>query len=197
MLQRIVFPVGKKNFAIAFLFILPVLFSVGCAGFVARAGLAEVTGGKGLLTVIKNPPYGQIYKYKYVKIERFGNTVNGILPAGTISILYASCVDELLNDHAPFKLARDNPPANQTLIIRGRIIHYNPAGGLSAVLGKFSQLICRIELVDGATSKVIGQANCIGFSKAILRAGTEELSKEVAHSLRKWLLQLKPPPETD
>ncbi len=188
---------SKRQNALLFItciFLMPLL--TGCFT-AAKLGLSEVTGGKDMLVVIKNPSMSKIYNYKYIKIERFKNNMGHILPAETIPILYAACIDKILEEPMQFQVAKDNSPANQTIIIRGTIIHYNPAGGLSAVMGKFAQIICRVELVDKTTGQVLGIAHCIGFSKAIMRAGVEELSEGVAKAIRKWLLQLKPPPDDD
>ncbi len=185
-----------RMFGMLIICIIFMPFLTGCFT-AAKLGLSEVTGGKKLLVVIKQPLKSKIYQYKYIKIERFKNKMGNILPPETIPVLYAACVDEILKEPMQFKIARNGAPANKTLIIRGSIIHYNPAGGLSAVMGKFAQIICRVELIDKSTGQVLGVAHCIGFSKAIMRAGIEELSEGVAKAIRDWLMHLKPPPDVD
>ena len=79
-----------------------------------------------------------------------------------------------------------NDPSGKTLVIRGRILHYEDSGILGHIT-PLEQVIARIELVDKATGQVIGVANCIGRSTTSLNAGVAKKGEGLAKAIVSWL----------
>jgi hypothetical protein len=183
--------VGRKNLILLVMVGLMLTSMTGCGGgmfgFGAKRLLNEVKGGEGQLVIIKDPGPAALMEYQNVRIERFSSQIGSALPGYTTGVIHDAVVREMVKKPKLYNLVSPESQKKSTLIIRGQIIHYQASSGISSVFSSFSQLICRVELVDAASGKIIGQANCVGLSKAIARSGIEELSEGVAKAVKKWL----------
>lgn len=182
--------VNMGNMAVFLWLGLTMMSTPGCGvfGFGAKKLFHEVKGGEGRLVVIHDPGPTALMDYQYVQIERFPSQMGSTLPGYTPALIQEACIKELSKKPALYELIDPGVKKKSTLIIRGRIIHYQASSGISSVFSSFSQMICRVELVDAESDKVIGQANCVGLSKAIARSGIEELSEGVAEAIKEWLM---------
>ncbi len=187
--------VCKQLLLSALLLPLLALSNTGCVATVAKVGLREFQGAKAYVTEIQAPPQLALAKYNRVKIERFSSLMGNKLPAGTIGLLYRACTGEVTKKDMLVTADSTEPTSPDTFIVRGKVLHYKPAGGLSSVLGKYAIMVCRIELIDSATGKIIGIANCSGFSKAITHSDKKDLARAVAKAVRKWIEQYRNEPE--
>jgi hypothetical protein len=158
----------------------------GCWFSGAKKVWEEVKGGEGKLVVLKEPVASALLEYQNIRIEIFANNFAPRVPAYAPELVYSQIVKEMLEKP---QIYRVNPTSEEgpTLIVRGSIIHYQSSEGISSVFSNYSQLICRVQLVDKASGQVIGEANCVGYSKAIARKGLEELGKGVASDIKRWL----------
>ncbi|MFA5864175.1 MAG: hypothetical protein WC975_05750 [Phycisphaerae bacterium] len=159
----------------------------GCQMFIAKRLLQEVRGGQSQLTIIKNASPSALIDYKRIKMGDFRNEMGRQFPSYAATEVRQAFIDQIVKNPRIYDLASENSNARSMLIMRGSIIHYQPTSAISGVMGGFSQLICRVELIDAATGKIIGVANCCGFSKAIARSGVKELAAGAAKAMRKWL----------
>lgn len=177
----------SKRLVVTTLFLLASPGLIGCSRMIST-GISEAKGGTAKLTIIKAVAPGGLRQYKHVKLETFENTMGSALPGNAIGELKAETLKDLSEHAELFKVIGENGPTDvPILIVRGQVIHYHSGGGIGAILGKFSQLICRVQLVDAASAEVLGEANSNAMSKAISRAGVSDLSKAVAKSLTKWI----------
>ena len=153
----------------------------------AKKLLYEVKGGEGKVTVIHEPLPAALLDYENIQIESFSNQVTPLVPDDTPKLIHDAMIKVLSEEPQLYRVNPGDDSEGPTLIVRGTIIHYQTSGGLSSILSSYSQLICRIKLIDGQTGEVIGDANCVGYSKAVARSGLEELAEGVAEALEKWL----------
>lgn len=161
-------------------------FLVGCSqGMEVQEAFNEVRGGEPQVTVIRDFEPSALLEYRHVKVEPIANEMGDALPSYVAGNLREAFHRVLLR--APAVFASDPGDPRATLIVRGSLIHYQTAGSVSKMLGGYSLLICRIQLIDGANGKVLGVANCGGFSQALARSGAAELANGSAKALRRWL----------
>jgi hypothetical protein len=164
------------------------IFSGGCWFSGAKKLLQEVQGGEGKVVMIKDPPPTALLDYETVQIESFTNQLAPVVPGETPELIHDAIVKVLSEEPLVYTLGRKGyAEKGSTLIIRGSIIHYQSSEGFSSVFSSYAQLISRVQLVDGQTGEVIGEANCVGFSKAIARSGLEELAEGIAEAIKTWL----------
>ena len=82
-------------------------------------------------------------------------------------------------------------PDGKALRIEGRIIHYTGKSGLegsvSSVIGSGEECVCRVQLLDDATNRQIGEAICWGVVKSVVRRGPDELGIGVGRGVAKWI----------
>ena len=171
-----------KGIALAFIAIL--IGSAGCQQLFIGRAVSEVRGGSGYLVVIRDPAPTALLKYRYAMMENVRNEMGPALPYYAVSEVQRA-FGKVLTRKQLYRFKTG--PARSTLVIRTSIVHYQSSSGLSKLLGGFNQLVCRVELIDGGTRRIVGQANCVGISKALARSGIEELSEGCADALRKWL----------
>jgi len=160
-------------------------FLSGCQGLVVGKVVNEVKGVSPQLTVIKDPEATAMLEYQTVKVEPFKNQMGDSVPYYAPEKIRKEVIRQITRSPQVYELTGTTSP--NTLIIQGTIIHYQTSKGLSKAIGGFYQLICHIRLIDGKTGAVIGEANCGGFSKAMVRSDFEDMSKGVGKSVRKWL----------
>lgn len=156
----------------------------GCQQIFVGGAVSEIRGGSGHLVVIRRPSAADLLEYRNIRVERVVNEMGQALPAYATAEIRQAYV-KAVTRKGLFTLTSGNPPA--TLVLQVSVIHYQSSGSISKLLGGFNQLICRVRLVDGATGRTLGEANCMGLSKALARSGIEELADGSAKALRRWL----------
>ena len=80
-----------------------------------------------------------------------------------------------------------NDSSGKTLLIRGRIVHYEGDGILGLALSPLEEVVARIELVDKDSGNVLGVANCIGRTTASVNTGVEKKAQGLAKAIVSWL----------
>jgi len=159
----------------------------GCMTVVKQA-YYEAKGGEGQVFEISEPPPQRLASFTQMKLEISDALMAHRLPAGTLVNLREGFRKALAKSKLPLELVGEDVPTGPTvLVLKGTIVHYQPKSGLQSILGGMAQLICRFELIDGGSSKVIGTINAVGVSKAMTRAGIDELSEGLSHGLIRWL----------
>ena len=80
-----------------------------------------------------------------------------------------------------------NEPGGKALLIRGRVLHYEDANMVGSVLGPLEEVVARIELVDKASGKVLGVANCIGRTNETVNQGVQKKAQGLARAIVAWI----------
>ena len=166
----------KRN--LLFLVLLAVCFSSGC-GRILGEGAGAVTGAKGAFVEYRDKPAPDLRGYKNVEFAQF-TTVFG----GTTPIILKMVPTETLTR---LKEAELPGGAGGTLLIRGKVIYFEKAGVTGKIFGPLEECITEIELVDKASGRVLGVANCIGRGKTITTQGADKKAMGVAKGIVKWI----------
>jgi len=170
------------------LFILLLAFGVcnltGCSRLVGE-GMEEVRGAKGLYAPIRGlAPDSQarpLGRYRRFELGQISDDFGGNVPAGLWDYLREAFADQLAKKRLP------NDPAGKTLLVRGKILHYEDAGMLGHAMGPLEQVIARIELVDKDSGAVIGVANCVGRTTKSVGTGVKKKAEGLAKAIVAWI----------
>lgn len=170
-----------------------VLGSTGCS-VAAKQALYTVMGASGKFYEVKVVDPEVLATFRSLRVEGMVNDLGEHLPVEVI---------EALNENTPTMLAKSRLffPQGKQLVVKGKVIHFT---GQSALLGSVSALIggreecaCRMQLVDGESGEVIGEAVCWGVVKSALRRGPEELAIGVMKGIEGWIHERMPKEERD
>ena len=168
--------------------------------------VAMILGSTGCTTVLKQTYYtargaqGKFYEvqvvapsvlanYQSVHVEPFTNELGERIPPAVIAEV---------NEQTPKAVAESGLfyPEGTPLRITGTIIHFTGKSGLKgsvgSVIGGAEECVCRVQLLDGGTGKLIGEAVCWGTVKSAVRRGTGELGIGVGKSVTEWLKERLP-----
>ncbi len=159
--------------------------ATGCTGTIIREASGAVLGGRGTFMPIQPVAADKTTKTlgEYTNFE-LGPIVDGI--GGKTPVDLAGHLGKAFAKEAGgARLPLD--PTGKTLIIRGKIIHYESTSTVGYVLGPLEEAICLTELVDKDTGRVLGVANCIGRTKAATSSGVKEKAAGLAKAFVKWI----------
>ncbi len=161
-----------------------VLLATGCSR-VAKEAVGTVRGAKGIYAPIRPVaaaksarPLGQYTRFELGRLE---DDFGGKVPPSLFGHLPGKFAEQLRKAKLP------NNPGGKTLLIRGRILHYEDAGMVGMVVGPLEEVVARIELVDKATGRVIGVGNCIGRTKTATNKGVAKKAEGLAKAIVSWL----------
>ena len=175
----------KRSIGCLMLLICVATMGSGCISRLAKEGIGVATGAKGLYAPIQPVdvdkearPLGQ---YKRFELGQIADDFGGKAPPA----LWAS-----LDEHFPEQLAAKklpNDPAGKTLLVRGKVLHYEDASMLGFALGPLEEVVARIELVDKDTGRVLGVANCIGRTTESVNSGVPKKGEGLAKAIVAWI----------
>ena len=168
-----------------------VILTVGLLGLgtgctrIAREGVGAVRGGKGTWVVLKSIPSasstGALGVYKRFELGRFTDDMNGKAPSEIISYLPREFDKALAAKKIP------NAPDGKTLLIRGKILHYEDASLLGEILSPLEEIVARVEYVDKDTGRVICVANCVGRTRESINSGIRTKAQGLARAIVGWI----------
>ena len=160
-------------------FLLP-----GCST-AAKEAVGVVTGPKGIYAPIKavsaNEEARPLGQYKRFELGRITDDVGGGVPASLLSHLRQAFPEEIAKAKLP------NEPGGKTLVIRGRILHYEDSDTLAMVTGPLEEVIARLEMVDRDSGQVLGVANCIGRTTTRTTVGVANKGRGLARAIVSWI----------
>lgn len=176
------------------LFGLGLMTTGGCLGRAISEGVGKITGAKGITVVIEpvSPVKRDIALVEYQRFEvaTFADDFGGRTPPRLIEMLPAAVESQLAKDGII------NHAGGKILLIRGKIIHYEDATrATSQVFGPFEEVVARVELVDKASNRVLGVANCIGRSQETVNQGVDKKTPALAEAIAGWIAQHYPKSE--
>ena len=159
------------------------LASGGCSTAVKQAYYG-VRGAQGKFYEVKVVDPGVLAKYKSVRVEPFTNEIGDCVPPQVIAEV---------NEQTPKSLAESGLfyPDGKAVRVKGRIVHFTGKSGLKgsvgSVIGGSEECVCRVELLDGESGQVIGEAICWGIVKSAVRRGSGELGAGVGKGVENWI----------
>jgi len=164
--------------------------SPGCISRLAKEGVGVVRGAKGIYASIAPDPAlsgaKPLSRYRRFELGPISDDFGGKVPPRLLELLPTKFREHLAEAGLPHQ------PDGKTLLIRGRIVHYEAEGMLGLTFGDFEEVIARVEFVDKASGKVIGEANCIGRSNESVNRGVETKADGLAKAIVKWIADRYP-----
>ncbi len=164
----------------------------GCTSRAIKEGVGAVTGPQAVvvpITQVANAESRPLGAYTRFTLEPFKDA-SGIVPQRVNDALAAKLLPELKSKGLP------NDPSGKELVVRGTYVFYQSASGVAAeVSGPFEEVIARVQLVDGASGKALGEAFCIGRTTQTVNQGPEDKAEGLSKAIADWVDDLYPQPE--
>ena len=161
-----------KKHATAALIVTAMVLLVGATSgcsTAAKEGLALVRGGTGSVVAIQplaaDPNARPLGEYRNVELGEITDDTGGLVPVAFWTELKRSVPEDLASRRIPLE------SGGKTLVIRGRILHYETHGLTAIALGDVEEVVARLEMVDKQTGNVLATANCIGRTKGRTNMG--------------------------
>lgn len=155
----------------------------GCISRAIKEGASVATGAKGVFADVQAP--GSLAAYTRFELGRFQDGMNGRIPKELWTHLPERFEEHMASSGLPNK-------AGKVAVVRGIVYHYEGEGLGGLIFGDFEEVITRAELVDKATGKVIGTANCIGRTTTTARKGVRNKADGLAKAIIRWLKEHYP-----
>ena len=157
----------------------------GCLGRAITEGVGTVRGAKGTyapikpLSQIKNEPV--LAAYTNFELGPIVDDIGGKTPAEFWGFLPKEFYKAMWKKKLPMQAG------GKTLVIRGRVVHYESAGTLGMAIGPLEEVIVRTELVDASTGQVLAVGNCIGRTEETVNSGVEKKAEGLAKAFAAWI----------
>jgi len=156
----------------------------GCTTAV-KEGIGVARGAKGLYAPVRafsgdkeSRPLGE---YRRFEIGEISDEFGGNVPGSLLPHFRAAFAQELAAKKLP------NDPSGKTLLIRGRILHYEDSSTLGVALGPIEEVVARMDLLDKESGEVLGTANCIGRTTTRVNLGVAKKAEGLAKAVVSWL----------
>ena len=182
----------RKRIATITILVAAALFCGGCSRLVGE-GAAVALGAKGNYIPIQPVGWDRLQaplrEYSDFQLGTIEDSFGGLVPSELLRVLPGKFKRELAEEELPTK------PGGKTLLIRGKIYHYEKSGLFGNVFGPHEEVVARMELVDKKTGKVIAVANCVGRTNKSVNLGIDKKADGLAKGIVKWLASGYPKPE--
>ncbi len=163
-----------------------------CAALLAASGCGRAageatslfTGAKGTVTILQaNVGEGQnvLSAYERFELGAMTDEMAGKVPAGLFTALPEKFAKELADEDIP------NSASGKTLLIRGKVLHYEGPSTVGKVIGSVEFVVARVEFVDKASGRVLAVANCVGRTKTKAIAGPARKAEGLAKAIVQWI----------
>jgi hypothetical protein len=165
--------------------VVGLVLSAGGCSQALKEGVGLATGAKGTLTVLRqvspeaeDRPLGE---YQRFELERLADDMNGQVPKALFEHLPEAFDRTLAAAKIP------NAAAGKTLLIRGKILHYEDSSVVGLALGPLEFTVARVEFVDKASGRILGVANCVGRTTQRVNLGVVKKAEGLAKAIVKWI----------
>ena len=174
--RRIMNSSARKIFVIALVSLLAVSAG-GCISRAIKEGVGAARGARGSHADVKAVVGGSSALAGYDNFE-LGDIQDDFshTPRELFSALRTNFASELAKSKLP-------TAGSRTLLIRGKIIHFELSGSFGHAFGPLEQVIARIELVDKASGRVLGSANCVGRTNESNTSGVIKKAEGLAKAI--------------
>ncbi len=170
----------KKNLRL--LGLLIVACSVGCLGRMVREGYHGAKGASGRARPIQSVTVN-LADYDGFVVEPFSDGMEGQGNMAFLSVVQHKVGEQIT------KKTYLSPGGTKTLQISGTLIQYDPGTTTEKIAGPMEEAICLVKLIDRASGKVLGTANCTGRAKSSVRKGPEELAEGMGKAIAGWIVE--------
>jgi len=162
---------------------LALMLAGGCTS-AAKQVLYGVTGASDRYFEVKDlGGERSLLGYRSVRVEKFDTSLmRGAIPRDVLAEVQPA-IQAKVAELEPFVASGEAEPV---LVIRGKFHDYDPGGSVLRAVGFSGNpfLTAQIELVDGASNKVLGVAMVTGTVKSAVRTGAKELADGVAKAVK-------------
>ena len=164
----------------------------GCVGRAISEGYHGVVGAKGVPLIITGQE-SQVRsiprEYGAYRLERFTCDIGSLCDSGFFAALPDRVAQELSTRNGDNgSMSFFAGPSNRTVIIRGRVVHYETADLLGVAMGPMEEDVCRVQFVDADSGTVLADTNCVGRVESSVRSGPDQLAHGVARAIRDLLM---------
>jgi len=153
---------------------------IGGCGTVIGEGAALAMGAKGSPTPIKAVSTN-LGAYQRFELGAITDDMAGKVPRELFTLLPGAFAKELEEEKIP------NSLSGKTLLIRGKVLHYESAPSSAKALAGVEFVVAQIELVDKDSGQVLGVANCAGWTDKRTTLGIPEKAQGLARAIVKWI----------
>lgn len=171
------------------------LVAPGCMGTIIKEGAGVALGAKGTFMPIQpisaDKAERSLAAYQRFELGPLTDAIGGKTPSDFLGLLPGAFATEIAKAKLP------DAPGGKTMLIRGRIIHYESASTLGFVVGPLEEVIVLTEFVDKDTGTVLGVANCIGRTTERVNGGVQKKAEGLARAFVKWIDSRYPPREEE
>ena len=178
-----------SKYAIVTIGIAACLFG-GCTGTIIKEGAGAVMGAKGSVTplapVQSAPPARTLGPYQRFELGTFTDDMAGLVPPA----LFEDLPGEFLKALAKKKIR--NAATGRTLLIRGKVLHYEDSSTVGKAVGPVEFVVAQVEFVDKGTGQVLGRANCVGLTTARVNLGVGKKAEGLGKAIANWIDQRYP-----
>jgi len=156
----------------------------GC-GTAAKEIIGATMGPKGTFVPIRpiaaDKEARPLGGYTRFELGKFTDDMGGRSPVELLSYLPGAFRTELAEEKIPIG------PGGKTLVLRGKIIHYEDQNLLGAMISPIEEVVVRTEMVDKQTGKVLGVAHCVGRTTTRVNKGVEKKGIALGKALAAWI----------
>jgi hypothetical protein len=172
--------------------------STGCTTGITEA-LKAGLGGRPYVAEITTPgtdPY-PLAGYEHIELGTFTDEFGGRVPNDLMPAVRASLYG---TTEEPGELADNGLPtgssgSGKTLVIRGKIFHYEGKDIVGAMISPLDQVVARAEMVDKESGRVMATANLIGRTTSRTRHNVDVVAEGLARAIAKWVKMHHSPKE--
>ena len=156
----------------------------GCSTAI-KEGVGLATGARGSVTVVESALAGKESRplgvYRRFELGELTDDMGGRVPPELFSLLPAAFEKALAAKKIP------NAPAGKTLLIRGKVLHYEDSSVVGKALGPLEFVVARVQFVDKDSGKVLATANCVGRTTTRVNLGVARKAEGLAKAIVRWI----------
>jgi len=173
-----------RKCAIVMIVVAGSLLVGGCTGTIIKEGAGLALGAKGSVTPLmptQAPPPRTLGVYQRFELGKFTDDMAGLVPPA----LFQELPGQFGRALAGKKIA--NAPSGRTLLIRGKVLHYEDSSTVGKAVGPVEFVVAQVEFVDKDSGKVLGRANCVGRTTARVNWGVAKKAEGLARAIANWI----------
>lgn len=179
----------KRFAAVLGLVAVGLLFQTGCLSRAVKEGYYTVVGAQGrVYELIPPSAYAQdtepLARFHSFTLEPITSDLpERVFTPTQLQLLTRECREAVMDSDL-------FPGGPKRLVARGRVVHhegYSHGGAMRLAMGSQNSLVVRVQLFDGETNKMLGEAALVGVIKSTIWRSDEEFADGVAKALVKWL----------
>ncbi len=184
----------RRNAVVLIIMLSSLLMMNGCLSRGIKEGVGAVRGAKGayfpVVLLTPNRAARPLGDYTHFELGEFTNTIGTNAPRGLWRHLPTQFNLQLIDYKLP------NTPG-KTLVLRGKILHYEAAAMTGHIFGPLEEVVARAEMVDKDSGRVLAEAIIVGRTKETVNEGADKKAAGLAKGLVAWIDSRYPEREED